>query len=176
MVFGDNNRVTVDPLAASLYQNTGVRSAVNGVVRPVATGGIKSLEIRKGNRSINEVVKEDLPLGTVDFAVQEVDRLGVRTDRRVADLRVVRANFEKGKWGFWDGAANFSADITDEQFKRKLDAREAGFYKGDVLTVVLVITQALSPDGQAFQTKYEIEKVLGHKHAPGQMDLLQPNQ
>jgi hypothetical protein len=83
-------------------------------------------------------------------------------------------NFEKGKWGFSDGAASFSAEITDEAFRRQLDERDRGFFKGDTLVVILAISQVIDEGGATFQTTYEIEKVLDHRHAPRQQPLLPP--
>jgi hypothetical protein len=169
LVSGTGNQVNVGSShAVSLYGRDSIRSAIAGVVRPVAKQGINSLDIRKGKRSINQVHKTDLPSPQeADLSTME-DSTKVRRDTREAVLRVARANFEKGKWGFSDGAANFSADITDQVFRQQLDAREIGFFKGDTLRVILAITQTISSEGNAFHTVYEIEKVLGHTHAPKQ--------
>jgi hypothetical protein len=79
-------------------------------------------------------------------------------------------NFEKGKWGFSDGNAVFSADISDEEFRRRLDAGEIGFYKGDVLRVRLTTVQTISPNGE-FQSKYLIEQVIDHIHSAIQLKV-----
>jgi hypothetical protein len=134
--------------------------------------GITSLIIKRGDKNINEVKKSDLP-DIVDgnlraSAISTGSR--VLEDTRPAILKVVRANFEKGKWGFSDGSAHFSADIQDEEFKARLDAREIGFYKGDVLRVILKITQVVISD-RDFHTSYVIERVLEHIHAPRQAEL-----
>jgi hypothetical protein len=96
----------------------------------------------------------------------------VRKDSRDTVLRVTRVNFDKGKWGFSDGAATFAAEITDERFKQQLDSGEEGFYKGDTLHVILTVKQTVGKDGLAIKTVYEIEKVLKHTHLPRQQLLL----
>lgn len=177
VVSGDGNEISVDSKAAALYEKDTIRSSIIGVVRPVTKRGVKSLEIRKKKKTINQVQKSDLPPTLDEVAsASEISSANVRRDTRETVLRVVRANFEKGKWGFSDGAANFSADITDQAFKQKLDAREIGFFKGDTLRVMLKITQVISPEGQTFQTTYEIERVIQHIHAPKQQHLLPPGE
>jgi hypothetical protein len=169
--FGDGNQVNVDPKLAVLYGDDKIRASLTGAVQPVAKPGIKSLAIRKGEKLINQVSKADLPIPD-EYAALGQTGATVLTDRREAMLRVVRANFEKGKWGFSDGRARFSAEIADPDFKQKLDSGDIGFYKGDTLRVILAITQVVDPEGQAFQTTYEIEKVLDHIHAPKQQAFL----
>jgi hypothetical protein len=174
LVCGDGNQVNVGSShAASLYGKESIRAAIAGVVRPVAKQGINSLDIRKGKKSINQVYKADLPTPYEAGVPPDEHSAKMRKDTRETTLRVARANFEKGKWGFFDGAASFSADIADPVFKQQLDAREVGFFKGDTLRVILTITQVVAPEGQSLQTKYEIEKVIQHIHAPKQQKLLE---
>jgi hypothetical protein len=121
--FGDG-QISVDSKIGTLYANDKIRYSIAGTARPVARKGIRSLEIRKGNKVIDEVLKSDLPASILgDLATQSNNSAAqVLSDTREAMLRVVRANFEKGKWGFSDGIAHFSAEIADEGFKRQLDA------------------------------------------------------
>lgn len=58
-----DNEVNVNSDAAALYDKEIVRSAIAGIVGPVAKRGIRVLEIRKGKRPINHVRKSDLPWG-----------------------------------------------------------------------------------------------------------------
>ncbi len=171
-VLGDGSQVNVNPVTATLYGSSEVRKAMAGIVGPVSTDGINLLEIKRGEKTINQVRKTDLPAvpGTTEGTTTR-DAGKIQSSTREAVLRVSRANFEKGKWGFSDGAASFSADITDEVFRRGLDAREIGFYKGDTLRVVLTVTQNISKEGQPLGTNYEIEKVLAHTHAPRQAKI-----
>src|SRR5271166_583724 len=83
------------------------------------------------------------------------------------------ANFEEGKWRFSDGSAKFSASIADPIFQQKLDDRQEGFYKGDVLRVVLRTEQMEKPDGK-IQTRHTIEEVLEHRQTGAQQRLLPP--
>jgi hypothetical protein len=171
IVVGDGNQINTSPQIAKLYSDNIIRSSISTTLRPVTRPGITSLAIKRGDNTINEVKKADLPALT-EAGLSTAKRSGanVLEDSREAMLRVVRANFEKGKWGFSDGSATFSADIEDDDFKRKLDAREIGFYKGDVLRVRLQTVQVVGPEG-TFQTKYSIESVLDHIHAARQQEL-----
>jgi len=173
VVNGSNNQINVEPKTAALYASDEIRSSILGIVRPLAKKGVKDLQIRSGKKVINCVEKADLPADLDERdGVEDDAAANVRRDRREAILRVTRANFEKGKWGFSDGAASFNAEITDKVFKQQLDAREVGFYKGDTLKVILLITQVAGSDGQNLQTTYEIEKVLAHERLPNQQKLL----
>jgi hypothetical protein len=172
VVTGDGNQINVDSQVAQVYSDDRVRSSISSTLRPVSRPGIKSLKIKRGEKSINEVTKSDLPVDP-DGKGTALTHSGadVLEDTREAILRLSRANFEKGKWGFSDGTAQFSADIDDKDFREKLDAHEIGFYKGDLLRVVLKTTQIVTPDNQ-FHTKYVIEKVLAHIHTPRQEMLI----
>jgi hypothetical protein len=173
VVYGEGNTVTVNSDVGTLYASDTIRSSITNMVRPLSKEGIDRLEISKGDKTINLVSKSDLPevpSGTI--AIGETNSASILRDSREAMVKIVRANFEKGKWGFSDGTANFSADITDDGFKERLDAREVGFYKGDTLRVILTTTQVIS-EGSTFQTKYEIEKVIDHIHAPKQQKLIE---
>jgi hypothetical protein len=171
IVVGDGNQINTQPQVAKLYSDNVIRSSISTTIRPVSRPGIRSLSIKRGDESINEVLKSDLPALTdtvMDLA--KTSGATILEDSREAMLRVIRANFEKGKWGFSDGSAHFSAEIDDEDFRKKLDAHEIGFYKGDVLRVRLKTTQVIGLEG-AFQTKYSIEAVIDHIHAARQQEL-----
>jgi hypothetical protein len=177
IITGDNNEITVDSAVAKLYNENTIRSSVARTLKPLTSEGVDSLEIKRGKKTVNAVTRMDLPPmldlagdSTAMALLSGPEEPSPRSGIRETWLRVTRANFEKGKWGFSDGTANFSADIEDEDFKRKLDAGEVGFFKGDILFVVLATTQAVSR-GDAFRTTYTIQKVIEHRHAPRQVPL-----
>ncbi len=172
IVMGDNDQVAVQPRIGSLYGNDAIRHSIAGAVHPVASPEIKGLEIRKGETILNEVTKGDLPATTDAFTSSETTGAKVLKATKEVMLKVVRANFEKGKWGFSDGIAKFSADITDPEFKRQLDAKEIGFYKDDRILALLTTTQVVT-EQETLESSYVIEKVLKHIHAPRQVDLPQ---
>lgn len=174
VVFQDNSTtiiqdIKVDSQTAQLYLNDAIRARVDRVVQPIAKTGIDSLEVRKGAEVIDRIEKTDVP-ERVHESFRETRKAEVLSDTREALLKVTKANFEKGKWGFSDGTAKFGADVNDADFQRKLDNREIGFYKGDVLRVMLRTTQTTQPSGN-FKTKYSIEQVLEHRPLPAQTDF-----
>jgi len=172
IIMGDNNQVAVKPQIGSLYGNDAIRYSIAGAVHPVANPEIKGLEIRKGEALLNAVTKGDLPAATEEFNSSDAPGAKILKATREVMLKVVRANFEKGKWGFSDGMAKFSADIADQEFKRQLDAKEIGFYKDDRILALLTTTQVVT-EQETLESNYVIEKVLKHIHAPRQVDLPQ---
>jgi hypothetical protein len=168
--FGDG-QINVDAKIAALYADEKIRTSITGTVRPVARPGIKSMEIRKGNKVIDRVSKGDLPPINEAMLDTAANSAQVLTDRREAMLRVVRLNFETGKWGFSDGGAHFGAELTDREFKQQLDDGIVGFYKGDTLRVILKTTQTVVSAREPLKTVYEIEKVIEHIHALRQQGL-----
>ena len=164
--------IKVNSETAQLYLNDAIRSRVDRVVQPITKQGIDSLEVRKGKEVIDRIEKPDVP-DHVYKASRESRTSEVLSDTREALLKVTKANFEKGKWGFSDGTAKFGADVNDADFQRKLDNREIGFYKGDVLRVLLKTTQTAQPTGN-FRTQYTIERVLEHRALAIQSEMTLP--
>jgi hypothetical protein len=158
--------INVESKTAQLYMNDSVRSNVDRLMRPLAKDGIDILEVYKGKELIERLEKSDIPDRVLESSRQSAAS-EVLTDIREALLKVVKANFEEGKWTFSDGTAKFNASINDQVFERKLDNREIGFYKGDVLRVRLKTVQALQPSGR-FKTDYSIEEVIDHRPLPTQ--------
>lgn len=165
------NNITVESRTANLYMNDAVRGGVDRIVAPVAKQGFDKMEVRKDKAVLEELSKADLPERVMDLAQGTGENALVNT--REALLSIVTANFEKGKWRFSDGTAKFSADLNDPGFRQRLDNREIGFYKGDVLRVSLTTSQTLKPDGKV-QSKYSIEKVIEYKPGFTQQKLLSP--
>lgn len=175
IVIGEGNQINVHPQVATLYSDNLIRTSFGGLARPVARPGMDSLTVKRGEKAINEVYRQDLPQSFMEGGVPLAGTdARILEDTKEAVLRVARANFEKGKWGFSDGSAHFSADLEDDNFRTQLDARKIGFYKGDVLRVLLKTTQIIMP-GNQFQTHRAIVKVLQHIHAPEQPELLGSN-
>jgi hypothetical protein len=105
------------------------------------------------------------------ISFQANENLTAISNTRPVLLRVTRANFEDGKWGFSDGNAKFNAIIKDAGFRDKLDSGQEGFYKGDVLRVELTTTQTVDASGN-FKSEYRIDKVIEHIHPWLQQPLI----
>ena len=166
----ENREIKVDATTAKLYMNDPIRADLDRVLLPVAKEGIDQLKVSKDGALLDELGKGDLPerLSAPEDATQSSDL--VLTSSREALVKVVTAGFEEGKWKFSDGSAKFTATIADPVFQEKLDNREEGFYKGDVLKVVLTSTQTEKDDGK-IQTKHTIREVLEHRQVPRQGPL-----
>jgi hypothetical protein len=162
--------INVEAKTAQLYMNDAIRSHVDRVVRPLAKVGIDFLEVRKEKQLIDRLEKADVPERVYESS-PESGMSEVLFDSREALLNVIKVDFEKGKWRFSDGTAKFAAAINDSVFQAKLDNREIGFYKGDVLRVRLKTTQIVQAAGN-LKTEYSIEEVLEHSPLPKQQSLL----
>ncbi|MBV9759827.1 MAG: hypothetical protein JO340_04615 [Acidobacteriaceae bacterium] len=170
-----DGQINVDVQTAALYSKEAIRSSLDKTVKPVARPGIDSLEVRRGRNVLEQVAKGDLPssiLGT-ETHKHAVESLTATSNTRPVLLRVTRANFEDGKWGFSDGNAKFNASIKDSGFKNKLDSGQEGFYKGDVLRVELTTIQTVDAGGN-FKSEYRIDRVIEHIHPWLQRPLITP--
>lgn len=164
--------IHVEAKTAQLYMNDAIRSHVDRVLRPLAKEGIDVLEVRREKEVIDRLEKSDLPERVFQFS-REDNRTEVLSDTREALLKVIKVDFENGKWRFSDGSAKFAATLDDATFQKKLDNREIGFYKGDVLRVILRTDQMAHADGK-LKTEYAIEKVIEHQPQARQQNLLPP--
>jgi hypothetical protein len=169
-----NRKVKVDARGAQMYLNDAIRSDVDHVARSVATDGIDKLEVVKDGKVLEDITKDDLPARVKALEAAQESTEHILTDTREALVKVVTANFEKGKWKFSDGGSKFNATIADPVFQQKLDNRQEGFYKGDVLRVVIRTEQTEKANGK-IQAQYTIQEVLEHRQLGDQQVLLPPD-
>ena len=161
--------IQVPPDVAKLYNDPGVRQAAREVVGPVERPGIDFFETRTANGvTVERVTKEDLP----GFMYQP-------TEQRVAGsefetvLQIVKPSFdERLKWTFSDGAANFFADIEDEEFFGEVQRRERAFAKGDLLRVIMFVESFVNESGQITNTRV-VRKVIEQIQPPQQIPLVE---
>jgi hypothetical protein len=132
----DQRTINADAKTIQLYMNDPIRSDLDRVVQPVANAGIDDLRVSRDGNVVDELRKEDLPRRLASSEIQNQLEDGAVKSTREALVKVTTANFEQGKWRFSDGSSKFSAKIADPVFQQKLDSREEGFYKGDVLRVL----------------------------------------
>jgi hypothetical protein len=165
------NNIKIDTRSGQLFLNDAYRGEIDRTLKPLAKDGIDTLEVRKNMELIESVTKEDLPERIFESAARESQSGETLTDRREALVKVVKANFEKGKWTFSDGTARFNADVDDPVFREKMDSREIGFYKGDLLRVSLETVQSVKASGK-IHTDYVIKRVLEYRPAGTQTRLL----
>jgi len=150
--------------------NDPIRSDLDRVALPVVREGIDRLQVSRDGEQVNNLEKNDLP-PRITSLQSEIESSGqILSSTREAFVKVVTANFEEGKWKFSDGASKFSAKIADPVFQDKLDNHQEGFYKGDVLRVLLESTQTEKASGK-IQTEHTVSRVLEHRQAADQRPL-----
>ncbi len=158
----------VDMATAELYQNEKVHDATRRVLRPLLSQGIETFEVREDSRVVERLTRDDVgPLDDIQPLTLETPAQLIVT--RDAILRVASVSFEKNKWRFSDGGASFPAVVRDERFLRKLDTREEGFYKGDLLKVRLTTIQDTNKG--KLKATHSIDRVIEHVHTPTQTEF-----
>lgn len=96
---------------------------------------------------------------------------GKRFVDKDADLRVIRAIFERGsrKWQFAWNSVRISAPVQDATFFDRLEAGEIALSSGDILHVVLRVHQTFNRAAGVFlDDYYEVINVISHEKAPRQ--------
>ncbi len=166
--------IRVDARGAQMFMNDLILADVDHIVRSVVKDGIDKLEVLSDGKLLDDVTKEDLPsrVRALESPPESAER--VLTNTREALVKVVAANFEEGKWKFSDGGTKFNAAIADPLFRQKLDNRQEGFYKGDVLRVMLKSEQMEKANGK-IQARYVVQEVLEHRQTGTQQELLRPS-
>ena len=174
VVTGDGNQINVDSQVAHVYSDDRVRASIASTLRPVSTPGITVLKIKRGEKSINEIRKSDLPEASDGkgprFPTQAQTFWKTRGKRCLGcHARTLR----RGS-GVFRTDRQRSARISRISGFGKVnsDAHEISFYKDDFLRVILKTTQTATPGSQQFNTKYVIEKVIAHIHPAQQQQLL----
>ena len=160
-----NLHIDVIPGVVSLYNDKEVMEAALGIVKPLESEGIDTLEVREKNCTFDIIKQEDLPSFTnLSSAVPELPL--VETERDAAFV-VIKPSFEDDlKWMFSDGEARFSASMMDVNFLDKLSNRQISFTKGDVLVVRLSSKSFQTTTG--IRTEHKILEVIDIKHVPKQ--------
>lgn len=162
----NNAHIEVHPDTIRLYNDSSVREAVYGTVKPLESEGIERLEVKRQQKVIESVTKEEVGY----FAPAPFEE-PIHQEERIAAFEVVTLSFEdRYKWRFTDGNATFTAAITDERFFERVQTRQVAFGKGDVLRVKLH-TKTWRTD-KGLKTDHNIVEVLEIIPAARQTGLL----
>ena len=156
----------------NLYNSPAVRRSVRPLVSPLSKPGIDTFEVRRNGQPLDSVEKEELAYFCTEASGDETALVGTRE----ALLRLVTVHFVgKRKWTFSDGTARFDASIEDREFLGRLESREVGFFKGDILHVRLRAEQRWkdTKDGPELKTRYIIERVIKFEPRANQLRLPQ---
>lgn len=164
----DNEHLEVEQRVLDLYRQFRVRSALEGVFKPLESEGIDTFavtDLKQGQRFI-EVSKSERHY----FKTPEAEAEALSDDEFEVNLQIVSISFQDGnKWRFNDGASVFYADMLDEAFAAQVAASATSFTKGDILKVKLRRVQSLA--GENFKTEYSVLKVLEHRKAAAQLKM-----
>jgi hypothetical protein len=170
LVFGNNNTIVTDVNSAKLYGDARVRNALTRAAQPLTHSGINSMALRRNDEIIETLDAEDV--GSIDLADAKT---GETPDGKGAPrelwVRVVKPNFDGGRWSFHDGSAKFGAELEDSDFQARVNRRDQGFYKGDTFLVRLHSIQHIDKNGN-LSTRNVVEKVLDQREGPRQQKLL----
>lgn len=164
----DNEAIEAEEKILELYRQFRVRSALEGVLKPLESEGIDTFAVTdlKQTKRFIEVTKQERGY----FKTPEPEAEPLSDDEFDVNLQIVSISFQDGnKWRFSDGASVFYADMLDESFAAQVAASAASFTKGDILKVRLRRIQSLS--GEAFKTDYSVLKVLEHRKAAAQLRM-----
>jgi hypothetical protein len=169
IVFGNNNSIITDPLSARLYNDERVRLALGKTTAPLTRRGIDRLEVKRANQVVESLAPPDVgDAPSFDLALSTPE--GQHGQPRDLWVRVVKPNFDGGRWTFHDGSAKFGAEVEDKNFQSRVDSREQGFYAGDTFLVRLRSTQHIDKNG-TITTRNVVEKVLDKRSSPQQRRL-----
>ena len=162
----------VDSTSAELYALPQIREASERILRPLRTKGIESLSIKRDGKVI-EVLHSSEVEGFVSSDGSDAKSVAQNPYSRPLMVKVERLSFKPGtRWRFSDGSSSFSATIADKDFLERLENRQEGFYKGDLLRVEMHTVQSTTLDGKLSATNV-IEKVYEHVQ-PAKQELLLP--
>jgi hypothetical protein len=162
----DGDSFTVPLKVLKLYQDLGVRNAVENTLKPLENSGIDTFEVKDGNTSIQCVNKADIRY----FKTPVLEEQVILQDTRQIAYSIVSLSFrEDNKWRLFDGSNTIHAALKDEAFLHKVEAGLISFTKGDMLICEVNITQKHTQAG--LKMDYEIVKVLEHKTSPKQLSL-----
>ena len=156
---GSINQIIVTPETARLYDDDQFRELMGRMAAPLKTVGIDSLEIKSGDDVIEELREADLPeteMATDQFELP--DDIPVNPKREML-VRIVKPNFDGGRWSFSDGSSKLGATVEDKDFLEQVARREIGFFKGDTLRIQLRTSQHIDANNRLI-TENVVEKVL----------------
>ena len=151
-----------------LYDDLSVRDALDRLIRePLSKEGIDVVEIRQDG-----VAVESISTGESTYFCNPDDLDEVLIDRvATTAYSIVSLAFKPdNKWRLHDGNAAISVLIADVEFLQKVDESRISFAKGDILICEVRTVQRRS--GADLKTEYTVLKVVEHKPAARQLNLL----
>lgn len=170
LVFGSHNTIVADSGTARLYNDDRVRSALTRAASPLLNEGVDQLEVRRADKIVERLDRSDIDLSPAAHLAPSADETPAAPTRDLW-VRVVKPNFDGGRWTFHDGSAKFGADVEDKGFQARVDSRDQGFFAGDTFLIRMRSVQHIDRNG-VLTTRNVVEKVLDQKSSPKQRRLL----
>jgi hypothetical protein len=172
--FGDGNSATVNRDAVELSKSSKIRAAIEGVLAPLGTDGIKRVSFKEGDVELASADESDAKdiLASFDVSTASLDiEEEAEPDTVTAWLRVYSPVYDEkaDKWRFWYGDHPIYADITETTIARDAIAR-GGALINDLYKVKLQITQHLTKGG-AIRPEFKILQVIDFREASRQRTL-----
>jgi hypothetical protein len=171
--FGDGNSATVSRDAIELAKSAKIRSAVEGVLAPLGTEGIRQVSFREMAKELEHANEDDAKDMLASFDLSTVPDIEDAGEPEVvtAWLRVYSPVYDEkaDKWRFWYGDHPIYADITETSIAKDAIGR-GGALMNDLYKVKLQITQHLTKGG-AMRPEFKIVQVIDFREAPQQRSL-----
>jgi hypothetical protein len=143
----DGTTIDVPSEVWLLYMRQSARRKAREVIAPLERDGIDRLEFRPRRKAPPELVVTDDDAAFFDLPEEPEDAL--TDNERVTLVEIVQLGYESNKkWRLREGAASFSAPISDDKFWEKVHRREIHFAEGDMLRIRLRVIQTLRADGK----------------------------
>lgn len=167
IIFEEDESATVDEKVWKLFQNIDIRRTVEKILSPINEKGYDLFKIKhKGLEKLTVTEKE------AGYFIAPSEREMETTSEIESRLIIVSPSFNSwNKWRVSDGTRTIYVTILDEKFLQVIDKREAAFRKGDILHVILRITQWI--ESGKLCTEYNIIKVIKHEEGKKPDNLLQ---
>ena len=168
---GSNNQVHVDQPTTNLYRDQRTRAAVARVASPLRKAGIKALKAKKNEEVLASVGSSDFP------ELEHDDRSSLSISEaevpQTLIVRIVKPDFIGDKWSVSEGGRKaYTVTMEDDVFKRRVHAREIGFFDGDMYRVKMLTSQNI--DGRGLTTSRKIVEVIEPVPQPRQQLLPSP--
>lgn len=165
----DNEKIIVNPSVLKMTKSVTVRTAIQGVFKPLSKDGIDFFFVRDKTENIETVTKSDVEA----FAPPNVnvEDIQLPDSVRTAAYQLIGVVFEESlKWRLADSDSRISAELKDEEFQKKID-NGLRFGKGDILVLKLRTKQVQAATG--IKNEHIIEEVINHipKAAQGELPL-----
>jgi hypothetical protein len=166
VIFDGEDAIDVENKVWALFQNIDVRKAIEKILSPLNEKGFNLFKIRQHGKE-NLVVTEN----DARYFVSPVKREQESISEVETRLIIVAPSFNEGnKWRLSDGTRTIYVSILDNNFIQQINKRVTAFRKGDILHVILRITQWV--ESEKLCTEYSIVKVIKQDEGTTQEKLL----